>query len=46
LAPRFSFGGAADLSDAEVERAVVYMANAGGANFKAPAAGKPDGAAK
>lgn len=44
-------GGAADLSDAEVERAVVFMANAGGANFKAPAAvaaapvaaGKPDG---
>jgi cytochrome c5 len=39
-------GGAADLSDAEVERAVVFMANAGGANFKAPAAGKPDSAAK
>jgi cytochrome c5 len=39
-------GGAADLSDAEVERAVVFMANAGGANFKAPAAGKLDGAAK
>lgn len=43
-------GGAADLSDAEVERAVVFMANAGGANFKSPAAvaassvaGKPDG---
>jgi cytochrome c5 len=44
-------GGAADLSDAEVERAVAYMADAGGANFKAPTvlaaaptpAGKPDG---
>ena len=31
-------GGASDLSDLEVERAVVYMANAGGANFKEPAA--------
>jgi cytochrome c5 len=30
-------GGAADLSDLEVERAVVYMANAGGAKFKEPA---------
>jgi cytochrome c5 len=44
-------GGAADLSDAEVERAVVYMADAGGAAFKEPAAlaaapaaaSKPDG---
>lgn len=38
-------GGASDLSDLEVERAVVYMANAVGANFKAPAsppaAGEP-----
>jgi cytochrome c5 len=31
-------GGASDLSDFEVERAVVYMANAGGAKFKEPAA--------
>jgi cytochrome c5 len=31
-------GGNPALSDAEVERAVVYMANAGGADFKAPAA--------
>ncbi len=31
-------GGASDLSDAEVERAVVYMANAAGAKFKEPAA--------
>ena len=31
-------GGASDLSDLEVERAVVYMANAGGAKFKEPAA--------
>lgn len=34
-------GGAADLSDAEVEGAVVYMANAGGANFKEPVAAAP-----
>jgi cytochrome c5 len=34
-------GGASDLTDAEVERAVVYMANAGGANFKEPAAAQP-----
>src|SRR5215831_4511354 len=34
-------GGAADLSDVEVERAVVYMANAAGASFKEPAAGSP-----
>jgi len=36
-------GGASTLTDLEVERAVVYMANAGGASFKepaAPAAGK------
>ena len=31
-------GGASDLTDFEVERAVVYMANAGGAGFKEPAA--------
>ena len=34
-------GGASDLSDLEVERAVVYMANAGGAKFKEPAAPQP-----
>lgn len=36
-------GGASDLSDAEVARAVAYMANSAGANFKAPeaAAAKP-----
>jgi cytochrome c5 len=31
-------GGKPDLSDVEVERAVVYMANRSGANFKEPAA--------
>jgi len=31
-------GGASDLSGVEVERAVVYMANAAGARFKEPAA--------
>jgi cytochrome c5 len=31
-------GGGAGLSDAEVERAVVYMANAAGAKFREPAA--------
>ena len=42
-------GGASDLSDAEVERAVVHMANAAGAKFREPAApaqaaaGKADG---
>src|SRR6266853_2574809 len=43
-------GGASELSDVEVERAVVYMANAAGAKFKEPAgaaaqavAGKADG---
>ncbi len=41
-------GGASDLSDIEVERAVVYMANAAGAKFRepvapAPAAGPADG---
>ena len=41
-------GGAADLSDIEVERAVVYMANAAGGNFKEPAPpkDKADNAAK
>jgi len=34
-------GGASDLSDLEVERAVVYMANAGGAKFKEPAVVAP-----
>lgn len=44
-------GGDSDLSDVEVARAVVYMANAAGANFKAPepaaaaAAGAPAAAA-
>jgi cytochrome c5 len=31
-------GGESDLSDLEVERAVIYMANAAGAGFKEPAA--------
>src|SRR5713101_3917687 len=34
-------GGASDLSDIEVERAVVYMANAAGAKFKERAAAAP-----
>jgi len=34
-------GGASELSDVEVERAVVYMANAAGAKFKEPAAAAP-----
>src|SRR5467141_2048702 len=34
-------GGASDLSDTEVERAVVYMANAAGAKFKEPAVASP-----
>jgi cytochrome c5 len=34
-------GGAADLSDLEVERAVVYMANSAGGKFKEPAAPAP-----
>jgi len=48
-------GGGADLSDLELERAVVYIANSAGAKFKEPAApapakaaaaaGKPDGKA-
>lgn len=33
-------GGASDLSDAELEGAVVYMANAAGAKFAASAAGR------
>src|SRR5262245_36124273 len=39
-------GGASDLTDIEVERAVVYMANAAGANFKEPAAAQPAQASK
>ena len=38
-------GGNPDLSDVEVERAVVYMANRSGANFKEPAATTPATAA-
>jgi cytochrome c5 len=38
-------GGAADLSDLELERAVVYMANAGGAGFKEPAGAAAKGGA-
>ena len=34
-------GGSPDLSDIEVARAVAYMANSGGANFKEPAAAAP-----
>lgn len=34
-------GGASDLSDTEVARAVAYMANAGGAKFTAPEAAAP-----
>lgn len=34
-------GGAADLTDLEVQRAVVYMANSAGAGFKEPAAPGP-----
>ena len=34
-------GGNADLTDAEVARAVTYMANAAGASFKAPEAAAP-----
>ena len=33
-------GGNPDLTDAEVERAVVFMANQAGAGFKAPEASK------
>ncbi len=35
-------GGSAGLSDLEVERAVVYMANSGGGKFKEPAASAPE----
>ena len=38
-------GGGADLSDLEVERAVVYMANSAGAKLKEPAAPAPANAA-
>lgn len=38
-------GGDADLSDTEVARAVAYMANAAGANFKAPEMPAPAAAA-
>jgi cytochrome c5 len=38
-------GGGADLSDLEVERAVVYMANKAGAKFNEPAAPAPEKAA-
>ena len=38
-------GGNADLTDAEVARAVAYMANAAGAGFKAPEAEAPAEAA-
>ena len=34
-------GGSADLENVEVERAVVFMANKGGANWKEPAAPAP-----
>jgi cytochrome c5 len=39
-------GGDGDLSDIEVARAVAYMANAAGAQFKAPEAAAPAAAAK
>ncbi|MDP3087091.1 MAG: c-type cytochrome [Methylotenera sp.] len=39
-------GGNAALSDSEVANAVVFMANASGANFTAPAAPKVDSAAE
>ncbi len=38
-------GGGADLSDLEVERAMVYMANKAGAKFPEPAAPAPEKAA-
>ena len=38
-------GGDGDLSDIEVARAVAYMANSAGANFKAPEAAAPAAAA-
>ena len=39
-------GGATDLSDAELTRAVVYMANQSGASFKDPAAAQKPAAKK
>ena len=39
-------GGAADLTDAELARAIVFMANQSGQNLKEPAAAKPAAAAK
>ncbi|MFP5380895.1 MAG: c-type cytochrome [Gammaproteobacteria bacterium] len=38
-------GGNADLTDTEVARAVAYMANSAGADFKAPEAATPEAAA-
>ena len=39
-------GGAADLSDTELARAVVFMANQSGASFKEPAAAQKSAAKK
>jgi hypothetical protein len=39
-------GGAADLSDYELTRAIVYMANQSGGSLKEPPAPKPAVAAK
>jgi hypothetical protein len=39
-------GGAADLSDYELTRAIVYMANQSGGSLKEPPAPKPAAAAK
>lgn len=39
-------GGASDLSDAEVARAVAYLANSAGADFKAPEAAAAEPAAE
>jgi cytochrome c5 len=39
-------GGASDASDFEVARAIVYMVNQSGGNFKEPAAPKPAAEAK
>ena len=39
-------GGSSDLSDYEIARAVVYLANQSGASFKEPAAPKPAAAKK
>jgi cytochrome c5 len=38
-------GGAADLTDDELKRAIVYMTNQSGGNFEAPAVGAADAAA-